>query len=97
VISDRKVVDATTRTITFSSLTAESGLVIPAIMQDYLLFPRASAPKGTRWHNTTGECLPILGGSRGTAGGAGLGAVYLYIARAGSDSSFGAASAYVEL
>jgi hypothetical protein len=97
VVSDHKLVDGTTRTVVFSSLTVESGLVIPAIMQDYLLFPRASAPKGTRWHNTTGERLPSLGGARDSGSGAGLGAVILSYPRANASYSVGAASAYVDL
>ncbi len=96
VISDYKIVDGTTRTITFSSLTAAPGIVVPAIVQDYLLFPRASAPKGTRWINTTGERLPVLGGARHYSSSAGLGAVNLIDPRANAGNGIGAASAYVE-
>lgn len=97
VVSDYKVSDSTSRSITFSSLTVASGLVIPAIMQDYLLFPRASAPKGTRYANLSGERLPVLGGSRTHSSTAGLGAVILSHSRATAYTSFGAASAYVDL
>jgi hypothetical protein len=96
VVSDHKVVDSASRSITFSSLTVESGLVIPAIMQDYLLFPMASAPKGTRYANLSGERLPVLGGSRSSSSLAGLGAEILIYTRAYADNSIGAASAYVD-
>lgn len=96
VVSDYKVSDSTNRSITFSSLTVASGLVIPAIMQDYLLFPRASAPKGTRYANLSGERLPFLGGSRDGCSNAGLGAAILNYTRAGAGNVIGAASAYVE-
>ena len=85
------------RSFAFSTLTAASGVTIPDIMKDLLLFPRASAPKGTFYIRTAGERVPYLGGARYNSGGAGLGAVILYYARANADSNIGAASAYVEL
>lgn len=85
----------------YKDMTLASGLsAAPELAKALLLYP--DVPGGdyggdAHWLNTSGERLPLCGGSWYTGSNAGVFSVYLGIPRSNSSSSIGFRSAFVDL
>ena len=78
----------------FSTISAVSGITIPAIMKSLMLAPSLSV-EGTLYANDEGERYPYRGGDWGASGSAGLGALYLGSAASSASNHLGARPAKV--
>ena len=79
----------------YQSLT--STINVPAILNQLVLFPSGQDHVGRFYWNNSGERLPIRGGSRGVAAGAGLSALHLNGGRSYVGAYIGFRPAFVDL
>ena len=79
----------------FASLTADTGITVPAILRALCLAPGSLSLKGRIWMRNHGQRYPLRGGSRNDGVSAGLGALYLNDPASRSGSYFGARLAKV--
>lgn len=85
---------------TYQNMTLDSTLTVPEIAKALLIYP--DEPGGDyggdgHYMNTSGERLPVCGGSWGDTSFAGVFYVYLFFPRSDSNTYLGFRSAYCEL
>jgi hypothetical protein len=79
----------------FSSLAADAGITVPAILRALCLAPGSLSLNGRIWMRNHGKRYPFRGGSRHAGANAGLGALYLNYPASHAYSDFGARLAKV--
>ena len=90
------VVDANI-SVTWGSLTKAGGYTESDLLKLALISPAGVVPVGTLYANSSGERLPIRGGSRGDGSYAGLAALNLNNARSGVSSFIGFRPAFLNI
>lgn len=86
-----------TISVTWASLTKAGGYTESDLLKAALISPAGVEPSGTLSANTSGERMPLRGGSRYNSGGPGLGALILYYVRGGSYTDIGFRPAFLSI
>ena len=91
----------TSRSTGYKDLALESGLSVPTIIKELILYPDSPGSDvyggDARYTNHVGERLPICGGSWYNGADAGVFYVYLYSPRSTAYANIGFRSAFVDL